>query len=127
MKRSLFLLKPDFFEKGLYQELLDVVKSYHLVVECDFHVTFVTLDDVKTLYQWETLWNVEMMIEYWLRQPHPVLVIRGRNAVQKAIQIKKCFRSKYCGDCHAMYTLIHVPDTFKDYHREINFLFGKKT
>ncbi|OGZ66669.1 MAG: hypothetical protein A3C50_02165 [Candidatus Staskawiczbacteria bacterium RIFCSPHIGHO2_02_FULL_43_16] len=126
MKRTLFLLKPDFFEKELWQEFLDVLKTHNLVVECDFYVTLATLDDVKDLYQWETLWNIEMMIQYWCQQPHRVLVVKARNAVQKAHQVKKFFRSKYCNECHVMYTLIHCPDTFKDFQREINFLMGKK-
>jgi len=126
MERSLMILKPDFYERDIYQEFCEVLRTYHLVVEYDFHVMFESVDDVKNFYQWETLWNIEMMIQYWCKTPHSVLVISGESAIQKATQIKKFFRSKYCNDCHKMYTLIHCPDTFSDYQRELNFLSSKK-
>ena len=126
MKRSLVLFKPDFFAKDLYQDFLDALKASGLIVECKFYITFNTLDDVKAFYQWETLWNIEMMVQYWCQQPHQVLVIKGSKAIQKAIRLKKFFRSKYCNGCHEMYTLVHCPDTFKDFQREISFLAGKK-
>jgi len=126
MEQSLMILKPDFYEKNLYQELLDVLKIYNLVIEHNFRVVFETVDDVKNFYQWETLWNIEMMIQYWCKTSHCVLVIRGEDAIQKSTQIKKFFRHKYCNDCHKMYTLIHCPDTFNDYERELDFLSNKK-
>jgi len=126
MERSLIILKSDFCKKDLYQEFWDVLKTHHLVVEYDFYVIFETVDDVKNFYQWENLWNVEMMVQYWCKEPHCVLVINGENTIQKAAQIKKFFRSKYCNGCHEMYTLMHCPDTSNNYQREINFLSSKK-
>lgn len=119
----MILLKIDFLEADLFGELLSELEAANLTIDRVFYVSF-TLDDIKILYQWENLYNIEMMIDYWCNKLLPVITITGQNAVNKALEIKKRIRSRRKSS-HEMYTLMHCPDSSVDYEREIAFLLRK--
>jgi 8-oxo-dGTP pyrophosphatase MutT (NUDIX family) len=122
---SLAVLKPDFLDLNLFDELRGLLEKEMLKIVGTLSV-LMDLDFVKKLYQWDKLLYPTLLNEYLCTSPMPIWIVGGENAIMKMLSIKQCLRKKYCRD--QLRTLIHCPDTHDDFIREyelINLKVGK--
>ena len=119
---SLIILKPDFLELDLFNELGCLFKQQKLKVICKSNI-LMDLDFVKKLYQWERLLYPIELASYLCKISMPVWIIQGKDAIMKMLGIKQSLRKKYCKN--PLQTLIHCPDTYKDFIREFKLLNHK--
>ncbi len=116
---SLVILKPDFLELDLFDELRGLFEEKGLKI---VGVSSVQMDlsFVKKLYQWRKLFYPAELNGYLCAAPMPIWIVSGENAIMKMISIKQSLRKKYCKD--PLHTLIHSPDTHNDFIREYKLI-----
>ena len=119
---SLAILKPDFLELKLFDELLCLLKNEKLEVPAVSSI-LMDIDFVKLLYQWKKLLYPVEIEEYLCSEEMPVWIVRGENAIIKMLKIKQDLRREYGKD--ELNTLIHCPDSHNDFLREYKLLISK--
>lgn len=119
---SLVILKPDFLEHNLFDELNRLFKKEELKIVGASNI-LMDLGLIMKLYQWEKLFYPAELNDYLCTVPMPILIVNGENAIIKMLSIKQYLRKKYSKD--SLHTLIHCPDTHNDFIRECE-LFNYK-
>lgn len=128
MERSLILLKPDTYIRGLRPIVLQTLASRGLEVE---DVNTLILDQWIILELWtniHTLWGWLYAQEYLCGIPLEAMILRGHDAIPKTCEVKRQLRERFC-DIHSsnmrvsIQRLIHCCDTPEDFEREVRILF----
>lgn len=120
---SLAVLKPDFLELNLFQELISLTKERGLKIIGKSTICM-DIDFVKKLYQWEEINYLREIKDYLCSVRMPIWIFHGNDAILKMLAIKKALRDAYSRD--ELHTLIHCPDTDEDFEREYQLLNSKK-
>jgi 8-oxo-dGTP pyrophosphatase MutT (NUDIX family) len=116
---SLAILKPDFKALDLLPELEVLMTQNGLRIIASAEIRM-DLAFVKLLYQWGEV-NYPREIEAYLcLEPMTILIVCGKNAIMKMLDIKMGIRKRHSQD--RLHTVIHCPDTANDFHREFNLL-----
>ncbi len=116
---SLILLKPDFTELNLHQELIELLESQGIALLTHSNVKM-DIDFLKEFYQWGKIFYPEMIEKYLCKEKMPVWIVAGDNAIIKVLEIKRRLRVKYYLD--KLRTLMHSSDSEKDFFREYNLI-----
>ncbi len=119
---SLLILKPDLLEKGLTAEVehalgmeeLKVIRRQEISMDLDF---------IQKFYRWNDSYLVELE-SYLCAEPLPVWLVQGKAAISRLHALKIQFRKKFGTD--RLRTLLHCPDSMRDFQRECPLLFGHR-
>lgn len=119
---SIVILKPDFLELNLFDELRGLLEGEKLKIVGTSNI-FMDLGFVKELYQWKKLLYPAELNDYLCIAPIPIWIVSGENAIMKMLSIKQSLRKKYCRD--PLHSLIHCPDTHNNFIREYELINHK--
>ena len=119
---SLVILKPDFCNLDLFNELLSLFTNKNIEVVAVSSV-LMDVDFIKKLYKWEKLLYPVEIKEYLCSENMPIWIVRGNDAIIKTLNIKKALRDKYSQD--ELHTLLHCPDSHDDFLREYKLLINR--
>lgn len=107
-ERTLVMIKPDAFERGLVEFIRAEIESSSLEITPIGHASF-TLELVREFYQWERVKWPETVADYLCRHPIPLWLVTGSNATARMMEIKWRLRRSLCSGNHR--NLLHCSST----------------
>ncbi|MEU1880038.1 nucleoside-diphosphate kinase [Streptosporangium sp. NPDC020072] len=125
MQNALVLMKPDVYERGIQQEILNGIDKLPLSLREQFKVAF-TPEGVFELwpriYGWR--WTDSLMRDFPTR-PLDVYVFKGENAIKVIIEFKDALRERR-GQINSYRNMLHSPDNQSAFEREYSYLSSIK-
>jgi nucleoside diphosphate kinase len=120
-QRTLMLLKPDVYEKGLTERIVSGVREQRLTVEEHFRVRF-TPEGIFHLWPriYGRRWTSSLM-DAMPRNPLDVYVLSGENAIDRLIEFKDALRESNA-KVNSYRNLLHSPDSPASFQREYAYL-----
>ncbi len=119
---SVVMIKPDAVQSGLVQKMEEIINQNGLRV---IRKKTIKADRKFILDLWPKVVEYEGRLErslvYLNENPLLIWLVCGPDALGKTIKIKKDIRREYSRD--EFYTLLHCPDTLRDFLREYAIFF----
>ncbi|MEK9135151.1 MAG: NUDIX domain-containing protein [Patescibacteria group bacterium] len=123
---SVVMIKPDAVQSGLVQKIEEIINQNGLRV---IRKKIIKADRKFILDLWPKVVGYEGRLErslvYLSESPLLIWLVCGPDALGKTIKIKKNIRREYSRD--DFYTLLHCPDTLRDFLREYAIFFSDES
>jgi 8-oxo-dGTP pyrophosphatase MutT (NUDIX family) len=121
---AMVLIKRDARERDLESEILEGLKAEGLNIG-EVGIVQFDLEFLKEFYQWPVIQYPKEMEGYMCVAPLKVLIVKGNDAVSKAMSVKERLRSKYSDS--PLKNLFHCSSSPADALREYNLIIERQT
>jgi nucleoside diphosphate kinase len=129
---ALVLIKPDSFVRDLDALIIQQLEEQELeivakkIVQMDEQMIRAYQPILNEPSEFGEEWKTEAIVALTSR-PVAVLIVRGEDAMQKTLLLKKQIRSKYCPgsdyQSRIIFNLLHTADSPSELENNINVLF----
>lgn len=113
---TLIILKPDLKDRQLTEILLAKLEANGLAIVFKGLVKF-NIELIKLFYQWHNIDHIKELWQYLCSQELTFMVLRGENALQRALTIRQEMRREFDAGS-PIFNMLHASDSLQAFQRE---------